>query len=164
MEDRFRQLLFRLDAAHRAGRHRTFLELLDEAYVRASASERDAVRALFRADEQLDRQIFEQLQGVAEQAEKAGEFEASLRAQLLEFSLTYHYDSRDALMSLAEMWQWAQSKGLDPAPLFREIGDVSSPEATHLIGGSAQGMIFRVAEDPAYRAALLERPARPADR
>lgn len=155
MEDRFRELLSRLDAACGAGQHRTFLELLDQAYVRGSASERDAFRALFRADERLDYQVAELLQRVAEQAAKAGEFEASLRAQLLQTSLGYHYDSRDVLMGLADMWRWAESKGLDPAPSFQEIGEVSSSEQTHAIGGSAQGMIRRVAEDPAYRAELV---------
>ena len=48
MEVRFRELLSRLDAACGEGQYRTFLELLDKAYVRVSATERDAFRALFR--------------------------------------------------------------------------------------------------------------------
>jgi hypothetical protein len=155
VEVRFRELLSRLDVACGEGQYRTFLELLDKAYVRVSTTERDAFRNLFRADERLDRQVAEQLQRIAEQAEKAGEFEACLRARLLWISLLHHYDSRDALMGLAEIWQWAERKGLDPAPLFQEIGEVSSSEITHLIGGSAQGMIYCVAEDPAYRAQLV---------
>src|SRR5262245_420419 len=105
MEDRVRELLSRLDAACGAGQHRTFLELLEKAYVRGSASERDAFRALFRADERLDYQVAEQLRRVAQQAEKAGEFEASLRARLLGISVGYHYDSRDVLLLLAAMWR-----------------------------------------------------------
>jgi hypothetical protein len=81
MEDRFRALLSRLDAACREGQYRTVLELLDQAYVRASASERDAFLALLRAEERLDCQVAQQMQRVADQAEKAGEFEASLRAR-----------------------------------------------------------------------------------
>ena len=48
MEVRYRELLSRLDAACREGQYRAFLLMLDEAYVRVSASERDAFRAIFR--------------------------------------------------------------------------------------------------------------------
>jgi hypothetical protein len=162
LQDRFRELLSRLDAACAEGQHQAFLELLDQAYVRVPASERDAFRALFGADHELNHQICGQLSRVAEQAAKAGEVEASLRARLLWVSLGDHADGRDVLTYLADTWLWAERKGLDPAPSFQDIGEVSSTEITHVSGGSTQRMIRRVAEDPACRAGIRSGPRQPA--
>jgi len=62
-------------------------------------------------------------------------------------SLLYHYDSRDVLLGLNANWRWAQAQGLDPLPIFQEIGAISSSEETHLVGGSAQAMILGAVED-----------------
>lgn len=98
--------------------------------------------------------IATQLGRYSEQAAHDGVFVASLCASLLVYSLTYRYDSRDALMALAGLWRWAEEKGLDPMSHFRAMGRISSPEETHLVGGSAKGMMMRVAMDAHYRAKL----------
>jgi hypothetical protein len=146
MEVRFQELLSNLDAACREGQHRAYLQLLDEGYVRVSASERDALRAIFRANGELDHQVAKQTSRVAELAHDAGEVEASVRVCMLGISLRHRYDSRDISVLLGDLWRWLESKGVDPAPLFHEIAEVSSSERTHVYCGSVQEMICYVAE------------------
>jgi hypothetical protein len=83
---------------------------------------------------------------VAELAEKACDLEASTRVRLLSISLRHHYDSRDILTLSAAIWRWAESNGLDAAPLFHEVAEVSSSERTHVYCESVQEMICNVAE------------------
>jgi hypothetical protein len=152
--ERTRTLVAQLNAARGEGRAQAFYAAIEEAYVPAPRPDRDALRRAIADDEQLDSLVATQLSTYSEQAAHAGAFVASLRASLLVYSLSYRYDSRDALMDLAELWRWAEEKGLDPMPHFRAIGRISSPEHTHLVGGSAKGMMRAVAIDADYRAEL----------
>jgi hypothetical protein len=147
MEGPFRDLLSDLDVACRAGDFRAYLQLLETSYVSAPPPEREALRALFRYDGQLDAQLSQQLRAASEQAGEARDYTTSLRAYLLRVSLTHRYDSRDTSLALKGSWLWSVANGLDPAPHFREIAAISSSEVTHLYCGSAQEMMLHVVAD-----------------
>ena len=81
----------------------------------------------------------------ARRAQISGDYTRYLRSALLAISLTDGFnDSRDTLMSLAELWQEVEEKGVDPEPHFREIGEISSTEAIYMIGGSTAAMIMQI--------------------
>jgi hypothetical protein len=73
--------------------HRAYLQLLKEGYVRVSASERDSLRAIFRANGELDHRVAERTWRLAELAHDAGEVEASVRLCMSGISLMHRYDS-----------------------------------------------------------------------
>ena len=56
-------------------------------------------------------------------------------------------DSRDTLMWLAEQWREAEAQSVDPAPLYEEIGNISSTEPIHMIGGPTAGMILQMLDE-----------------
>lgn len=152
--DRTQAVVARLTAVGTEGRAGEFYSTIVAEYEQARRPFRDALRAAVQADERLDALIATQLSRFSEEAVAAGSLIEALRASLLVYSLTYRYDSRDALMALAGLWRWAEQKGLDPMPYFRSIGRISGDEPTHLVGGSAKGMLMRVAIDSDYRARL----------
>jgi len=147
-------LVEKLRAADGEDQAQAFYSTLEEEYVQAARPHREALRAAVRADGQLDALIAAQLERFWEQAVAAGNAVQALRSPLLVYSLTYRYDSREALVALSELWRWAEQKGLDPMPHYRAIGRIASSEVTHVVGGSAKGMFVRVAFDADYRAQL----------
>jgi hypothetical protein len=154
MDSRLPGLLNELDAASTLGDYPRFLELLDRHYVKASAEAREDLRALVTGDETTEELFLEQLAEVSRHADAAKDHLATLRVFLLGVSLGSRYDSRDMLMSLAAMWRWAEKQGIDPLPLYREFAEISDSEVNYMVGGSAQAMISRIAEDASYRERL----------
>jgi hypothetical protein len=147
MESHFLKLLERLDAAFKEGPPSAYLKLLAEDYIRVVPSDREALRA----DRNVVARIADQLARIEWQARKDGDFRVRLRACLLRVSLTDRgCDWRDALLDLRSIWRLAEARGIDPAPFYLEIADVSSAERTHRFAGSTfdgstQGMIQSVA-------------------
>ena len=81
----------------------------------------------------------------ARRAKESGDEEGSLRRALLAISITDGFDdSRDTLMWLADQWRESEQQGVDPTALYEEIGNLSSREAIHSIGGPTAGMILQM--------------------
>jgi uncharacterized protein (TIGR03067 family) len=82
----------------------------------------------------------------------------SLRSALLAVSLTDGFDdSRVTLLRLADLWRGMEAKGVDPAPHYQEIGELSSDEEVHVIGGPTKGMILQMLDE--HRRDALRWPA-----
>ena len=149
MESRLLEVLVELETACNQGDYRQFLRVLDRHYVHVSGDDREAFRRLLNQDEALNAELRDQLGKVSEQAVAAKDHAASVRATLLGFSLAddRDSDSREILMNLAATWRWAEHRQVNPLPIYREIGEISSSEITHMVGGSVQMMILMIAED-----------------
>jgi hypothetical protein len=122
MDAHFSTLMSDLDAASQAEDFRSYLQQLEQAYVRVPPADRELFRHVVRSDGQLLARFWEQMQRVPEQAARAGDYTAHLRARLLRVSVT------DRCGSSLLYWEWidAVAVGLDPAAHFQEIAAISS--------------------------------------
>jgi hypothetical protein len=122
MDAYFSTLVSDLDAASQAEDFRSYLQQLEQAYVRVPPADRELFRRVLRSEGQLRARFWEQMQRVPEQAARAGDYTAHLRARLLLVSVTDRFGSG----SLYSEWIDAVAVGLDPAPHFQEIAAISS--------------------------------------
>ena len=116
-------------------------ELLRDA-IRGAVASRPIVRdgLLFNTTGEVGPDGF--LVEAARRAKESGDYAGYLRRGLLAISITDGFDdSRDTLMWLADQWRESEQQGVDPTPLYEEIGNLSSKEPVHSIGGPTAGMI-----------------------
>lgn len=135
-----------------------YFDEMESNYLAADAAGRAAYRRAMAANPKTAEALLgSYLEEVKKRAEATGEPTKCVRAALLAISLTDGFgDSRDTLLWLPRLWQYAEENGIDPAPHFREIGEISSPEVVHVIGGPARDMILQMLD--AERRRILLQP------
>ncbi len=135
-----------------------FCDQLCRVYREAEAEVRDAIRSAVAANENVRGSLLYDtisevgpggfLVEAARRAHEADDYLSYLRTALVVISITDGFgDSRDTLMWLAERWREAESQGVDPAPIFEEIGRISSGEPIHMIGGPTARMILQMLDE-----------------
>ena len=135
-----------------------FCGQLCRTYSEADAEVRDAIRKAVASNENVRGSLLYNttsevgpggfLVETARRAHEAGDYLSYLRRALLAISMTDGFDdSRDTLMWLAEQWREAEAQSVDPAPLYEEIGNISSTEPIHMIGGPTAGMILQMLDE-----------------
>jgi hypothetical protein len=132
-----------------------FCDTLCRVYLEGDVELRSELRKAVAANQRLrDSLLYNSLYQVgpgaylteaARRAHVSGDYTRYLRSALLTISLTDGFDdSRDTLMWLADLWREVEEKGVHPDPHFREIGDISSTEAIHIVGGPTAAMILQM--------------------
>lgn len=135
-----------------------FCEEICQMYLAADRELRAEVRAAVAANETVRQSLLYStlqevgsgpfLAEVARRADSEGQPVRYLRAALLAVSLTDGFpDSRDTLMWLADLWREMQAHGVDPAPHYQQIGEISSDEPLHMIGGPTSLMILSMLDE-----------------
>jgi hypothetical protein len=141
-----------------------FFDELCQTYVSAEPVQRSEIRKAVAANECIRDSLFHDpgarvgfgpyLDEIGRRAEADNDYTAFLRSALLVISLTDGFgDSRETLLWLADLWRAMEEKGIDPTRHYREIGEISSKEIVHFIGGPTKGMILQML-DKAHRDAL----------
>ena len=132
-----------------------FCKSLCQVYSQADPELRHEIRNAVAANDNVRHGLLENaidehgpegfLAASANLAKEAGDYANYVRTALLVISITDGFeDSRDTLMWLAELWHDAESHGIDPAPIYTEIGRISSTETIHAIGAPTAGMILQM--------------------